>query len=122
MQLVGKLAVAALNDVRKDTPPRTNWRAVNAGGLARLVSRSVALLTALGSIAAMSIMGLVSMGGYGAALILGKIRPLRDAYQFLSRTYDRFLVRLGQEVLRDSRDTPALRLMVSLSLTALPIF
>src|SRR6202161_823617 len=63
-----------------------------------------------------------SIGCYGAAQLLGKIRPLRDAYQFLSRTYDRFLDRLGQKVLRDPRDTPALRLMVSLSLTALPIF
>jgi fatty acid desaturase len=44
------------------------------------------------------------------------------AQPFFSRTYDRLIDRLGQEVLRDSRDTPALRIMVSLSLTALPIF
>jgi len=56
------------------------------------------------------------------AKLLGRVRSLRDAYQFLSRTYDGLLDRLGREVLRDSRDTPALRIMVSLTLTAVPIF
>src|SRR6202521_970526 len=55
-------------------------------------------------------------------MFLGRVRPLPDAYEFLSRAYDRVLDRLGQKVLRDPRDTPALRIMVSLSLTALPIF
>ena len=55
-------------------------------------------------------------------MFLGRVRPFRDAYQFLSGTYDRVLEKLGQKVLRDSRDTPALRLMVSLSLTAIPVF
>jgi fatty acid desaturase len=55
-------------------------------------------------------------------MLFEKIRPLRQAYEFLSRTYDRVLDRLGQKVLRDSRDTPALRLMLSLSLTVVPIF
>ncbi|MGA7914497.1 MAG: fatty acid desaturase, partial [Candidatus Acidiferrales bacterium] len=59
---------------------------------------------------------------YGAAEILGKARPLRDAYEFLSRAYDRFIEWLGAKILRDPRDAPALRLMVSISLTALPIF
>ena len=77
---------------------------------------------ALASIAALSLVGAVSLGCYGAAMLLGKVRPLPEAYQFLSRTYDRFLDLLGQEVLRDYRDTPALRIMVSLSLTAVPIF
>jgi fatty acid desaturase len=63
----------------------------------------------------------LSFGCYGAATLLGKVRPLRDGYEFLSGAYDRTLERLGQKVLRDSRDTPALRLMVSLSLTAVPI-
>jgi hypothetical protein len=57
-----------------------------------------------------------------AAMLLGRIRPLRNAYQFLSEAYDRFIERLGQEVLRAPRDTPALRIMVSLTLTAVPIF
>jgi len=64
----------------------------------------------------------LSFGCHGAASLLGKVRPLRDAYEFLSRAYDRVLDRLAQTILRDSRDTPALRLMVSLSLTAVPIF
>ena len=76
----------------------------------------------LASIAAVSIVGTLSFAGYGAAKLLRKVRPLRDAYQFLSRTYDRFIEGLGREVLRDSRDTPALRIMVSLTLTVVPIF
>ena len=79
------------------------------------------LMGSASSVAALAV-AVLSFGCYGAAKLLGKIRPLRDTYQFLSRTYDRFLDRLGQKVLRDPRDTPALRLMVSLSLTALPIF
>jgi hypothetical protein len=52
----------------------------------------------------------------------GVVRRLRNAYQFLSQAYERFLDRLGEEVLRDSRDVPALRIMVSVSLTSIPIF
>src|SRR5258708_9040951 len=55
-------------------------------------------------------------------MIGGRVRPLRNAYHFLSKGYDRSLDQLRQEVLQDSRDTPALRLMVSLSLSAIPIF
>lgn len=79
------------------------------------------MLVALASIVAASLEGAVSVGFYGAAKLLGGVFPLRDAYQFLSRAYDWFIDRLGQEVLRDSRDTPALRIMVSLTFTALPI-
>ncbi|MGA8072155.1 MAG: fatty acid desaturase [Candidatus Acidiferrales bacterium] len=77
---------------------------------------------ALASAAAISLVAVLSIGCYGAVKLLARIRPLHDAYQFLSRAYDRFLERLGQKVLKDSRDTPALRLMVSLSLSAVPIF
>jgi len=70
----------------------------------------------------MSLVAALSFGCYGVVALLGRVRPLRDAYQFLSRAYDRFIERLGQKVLRDPRDTPALRIMVSLSLTAVPIF
>jgi fatty acid desaturase len=66
--------------------------------------------------------GVLSFGCYGAARLIGKVGGLRGAYESLSRAYDRVLERLGQRVLRDSRDTPALRLMVSLSLSAVPIF
>ena len=70
----------------------------------------------------LSLVAVVSVGCYGVAMLLGKVRPLRNAYQILSHAYDRFIDRLGRKVLRDLRDAPALRLMVSLSLTALPIF
>ena len=57
-----------------------------------------------------------------AASILSRIRPLREAYGAFSRAYDRLIDRLGQELLEDIRDTPALRIMVSLTFTAVPIF
>jgi len=81
-----------------------------------------AVLMGLASAVAALPVAALSFGCYGAAMFLGRVRPLRDAYEFLSRAYDRVLDRLGQKVLRDSRDTPALRLMVSLTLTAVPIF
>ena len=122
MQFAGQLMEADLNEVRKDTRSMTYWRAIRPGAIPKLVFRLLAVLMGLASIAAASLEGVLSFGFYGAAMLLGRVRPLRDAYQFLSQAYDRFLDRLGQEVLRDSRDTPALRLMVSLSLTAVPIF
>jgi len=122
MQFVGQLTQADLNDVRKDTRSMTYSRALRLAAIPKLVFRCWAVLMALASIVAVSLVGVLSFAFYGAATLLGRVRPLRDAHQFLSRAYDRFLDRLGQEVLRDSRDTPALRLMVSLTLTALPIF
>jgi fatty acid desaturase len=92
------------------------------GAMPKLVFRWWTVLMAVASIAAVSLVGLLSFACYGAAILLGRVRPLRDAYQFLSRAYDRFVDRLGHEVLRDSRDTPALKLMITLSLTAVPIF
>jgi fatty acid desaturase len=81
-----------------------------------------AALMGLASVVAAVPVAVLSFGCYGAASVLGRVRPLRDAYEFLSRAYDRALGRLGEKVLRDCRDTPALRLMVSVSLTAVPIF
>ena len=88
----------------------------------KLLVRCLSVPIALASIAAALLEGLLSFGFYGLAQLLAKISPLRDAYQVLSRAYDRMLDRLGRQVLRDPRDTPALRLMVSLTLTAVPIF
>jgi fatty acid desaturase len=122
MQLVGKLTEADLNDVQKDTRSKTFWRALSPAAILKLMVRAFALLMGLASIAAISIVGALSFVFYGAAKLLAKIRPLCDAYQFLSRAYDRFVDRLGHKVLRDCRDTPALRLMISLSLTTVPIF
>jgi len=88
----------------------------------RFLFRWWAVLMGLASaVAALPVVAL-SFGSYGAAKLLGKVRPLRDAYEFVSGAYDRAIERLGKEVLQDPRDTPALRLMVSLSLTAVPIF
>jgi len=122
MEFVGKLTEADLNDVRKHIRSKTYWRAINPRAISKLLLRCLSVPIALASIAAASLEGLLSFGCYGAAMLLGRVRPLGDAYQFLSRAYNRFLERLGQEVLRDSRDTPALRVMVSLTLTAVPIF
>jgi fatty acid desaturase len=122
MQFAGNLTAADLNDVRKDTRSKTYRRATTIAAIPKLVFRSWAVLMAVASIAAVSFVGVLSYGCYGAARLLGRVRPLRDSYQFLSQAYDRFLYRLGQKVLRDSRDVPALRVMVSLSLTAVPIF
>jgi hypothetical protein len=77
---------------------------------------------AVASVVAIAAVSVLSFGGYAIVTVLGKIRPLRDAYQYLSRLCDRAVARIGQKVLRDPRDTPALRLMISLTLTALPIF
>jgi len=88
----------------------------------KLVLRACAVLAGLASIAAIALVGALSFAFYGATKLLGRVRPLRNAYQFLSRAYDRFIGRLGQKILRDPRDIPALRLMVSLTLTAVPIF
>ena len=81
-----------------------------------------AVLMGLASIAAAVPVAVLSFGCYGAAKLLGRVRPLREGYEFLSRGYDRILGRLGEKVLRDPRDVPALRVMVSLTVTAVPIF
>jgi fatty acid desaturase len=114
--------VADLNDVGADHRPKTYRRAITPGAILKLVVRSWAVFIALASIAAVSLVGVLSFGCYAVATLLGRVRRLRNAYQFLSQAYDRFLDRLGQEVLRDSRDVPALRIMVSVSLTSIPIF
>ncbi|MGB8521370.1 MAG: fatty acid desaturase [Candidatus Acidiferrales bacterium] len=119
---MAKLMEADLNDVQKGTRSNAYWPAIRPGAIPELILRCWAVLMALASTVAVALVAVLSIGCYGAAKLFGKIRPLRDAYQFLSRSYDRFLERLGQKVLRDPRDTPALRLMVSLSLTVLPIF
>jgi fatty acid desaturase len=121
-QFIGKLTAEDLNDAQADTRSKIYWHALSSAHIPQLLFRTLAVIVALASIVAVSVVTALSFGCYGAAMLLGRIRPLRDAYQFLSRAYDRFIARLGQEVLRDSRDTPALRIMVSLTLTAVPIF
>jgi fatty acid desaturase len=122
MQFAGKLTEADLSGVRKDARPKTHWRATPPAVIPKLLFQWWAVLMALASIVAGTLVGALSFAAYGVAKLLGKIRPLGDAYRFLSRAYDRCIDRIGQKVLRDPRDAPALRLMVSLSLTAVPIF
>ncbi len=122
MQFAGKLTEADLSGVRKDARPKTHWRATPPAVIPKLLFQWWAVLMALASIVAGTLVGALSFAAYGVTKLLGKIRPLGDAYRFLSRAYDRCIDRIGQKVLRDPRDTPALRLMVSLSLTAVPIF
>src|SRR5258707_15863553 len=95
MQSVGKLTAADLSDVRADSRPNTHPRTITPGAILKLVVRSCAVIIALASIAAVSLVGLVSFGCDGAARLLGRVRTLRDAYQFLSRAYHRFLKRLA---------------------------
>jgi fatty acid desaturase len=122
MRFVGKLMDADLNGVRKSTGSRAYWPAISVGAIPELILRSLAVFTALASMLAVSLVALLSFGFSGAAALLEKARPLHNAYQFLSHAYDRFIDRLGRKILRDTRDTPALRLTVSLTLTAVPIF
>lgn len=121
MQLAGKLTAGDLNEVKKDARSNTGWHAW-PGAICKLVVRWFAVLMGLASIAAAVLVGALSLAYYVAGKLLGRVGPLRKTYEFLSRTYDQVLERLGQAILRDSRDTPALRIMVSLSLTAVPIF
>lgn len=121
IQLASKLNAETLIDVQKDARSKSYWPAWPKA-MGKMLVRTLAVMVALASIVAVSLVASISFGCYGVAMLLGKIRPLREVYQFLSRSYDRFIERLGQEVLRDTRDTPALRIMVSLTLTAVPIF
>ena len=121
-QFIGKLTAEDLNEAQKDTRLTAYWHVLKPVAISKFLVRALAVLLALASVVAVSVVATLSFGCYGAATLLGRIGPLRNAYQFLSRAYERFLGRLGQEVLRDPRDTPALRIMVSLTLTAVPIF
>lgn len=82
----------------------------------------MAVPLALASVVAIVIVAALSFTAYGLVALLAKVPPIRKAYHFVSATYDRLIDRLGQNVLRDPRDAPALRLMISLTVTALPIF
>src|ERR1700723_1218313 len=110
------------SDVRSGAVATTVRPTLSVGAQFRATFRSLAVLTAVASIAAVLLIGAISMGCYAVVALLGKIRPLREAYQYISGVYDRLIERLGQQILRDARDTPALRLMVSLTLTAGALF
>ncbi len=122
MQFAGKLTEADFGDVPVKARAETHGNAMRLGAKPKLVFRCWAALMAFASVVAVSLVAVLSIGCYGAVMFVARVGPVREAYQFLSRAYDRFLERLGQKVLRDPRDTPALRLMVSVSLSAVPIF
>ena len=86
------------------------------------LSRCWAAVIAAASLVAALPVAVVSFGAYVVALFLERIPPVRTSYDFLSRSYDQLLARVASKVLRDTRDTPALRLMVSLTATIVPIF
>src|SRR5215471_7298650 len=92
------------------------------GAKPKLALRCCGVLMALASVASMSLVSALSFGCYGVAVLLARIQPLPNAYRGLSLAYDRFLDRLGQTVLRDARYTPSSRVIVSISLSAIPIF
>jgi fatty acid desaturase len=121
-QSIGKLTAENLSHVQDGTRSNTDRRELTPGAILKLLCRALSVLMAVASIVAVSLVAALSFGCGAVAMLLGKIRFLRDAYGFLDRAYDRCIDRLGQKVLQDSRDTPALRIMVSLTLTAVPIF
>lgn len=86
------------------------------------VYQSFAVLMGMASTLAALPVAALSFGSYAAASLLGRLAPLRGGYEFLSDSYNRLIARIGEKVLRDTRDTPALRLMVSLTLTVVPLF
>jgi len=122
MPSLGQLTEADLNGAPNYARSKASWPAMRLRTIPHLVVRSFAALVGLASIAAVSIMGALSMAGYGVARLLATIPPLRFTYQFLSTTYDRLIDRIGHKILRDQRDIPALRIMLSLTLTTVPIF
>jgi fatty acid desaturase len=95
--------------------------AMSFGEERNLVLRWFAGAVALASTFAVAVVGLLSFGAYGAVTLLGRAGPLRAAYETFSSAYDRLIVWLGHRVLRDPRDAPALRLIVSATFSALPL-
>jgi fatty acid desaturase len=122
MGSVGKFAEAELSGVEQVARAKAYWPALSWRAIPEFAMRCFAVIVALASVAAVAMVGVFSFGLYGVAEILGKVRALRSAYEFLSDAYDRFIERLAGKVLRDPRDAPALRLMVSVTLTVLPVF
>src|ERR1700726_2766696 len=61
MQFAAKITDADLNGVRKDTRSAPPWRAIKLGAIPKLVFRRWAVLMALASIAALSLVGALSL-------------------------------------------------------------
>ena len=56
-----------------------------------------AVLMGLACTAAALPVAALSFGCHGAAMLLGKVRPLREAYELFSRGYDRVIERIGKK-------------------------
>ena len=67
---------------------------MNSRANPRLGFRWCGVPIALASTVAIALVATLSFGSYGVATALGKVRPLRDAYRFLSGAYDRLVERL----------------------------
>jgi fatty acid desaturase len=96
-------------------------RVIGIGAKPNILLRAFAYVVAVASTIAVLVVAVLSIGFYAVVMPLRKVPPVRDAYQCFSRAYDGILAHLGQTILRDPRDIPALRLMVSLTLTIIPI-
>lgn len=93
--------------------PRRRWDDL-LGWFEIIIAAASTLATA--SVAALSF-------GFAALSSLAfKIEPIRRVSESFSNAYDRLLNQLSEKVLQDPRDAPALRIAVSLSLSAVPIF
>src|ERR1700722_13409533 len=98
MPSLDQLTDAALNGAPNYASAKAAWPAMRLRAIPHLVLRSFAALIGLASIAAVSIMGAISMAGYGVAKLLEKVPPIRATYQFLSLTYDHLIERIGLRV------------------------
>jgi hypothetical protein len=82
----------------------------------------IGIVMTTASTIAMLVVAALSFGLDALTSLALRIAPVRRLSESFSNAYDRWIDRLGEKVLHDRRDTPALRFMVSLSATALPIF
>src|SRR5271168_4383711 len=97
--LSGETQSVGNSDLRDGAGAATVRPTLSVGAGFRAAFRWLAVLTAAASIVAVLLVGAISMGCYALVAVLGKIRPLREAYQFISGVYDRLIERLGQKVL-----------------------
>src|ERR1700733_2960347 len=80
---------SVLSDLRDGAGVATVRPTMSVGAGFRAAFRWLAVLTAVASIVAVLLVGAISMGCYAVAAVLGKIRPLREAFQFFSGVEER---------------------------------
>ena len=90
MILTHKLAAENLNGIRRSKRSKTYWHALRHAAITKLLFRTLAVVVALASIAAVSLVTSLSFGAAAAAILL-VICPLREAYQSLPTLYERFI-------------------------------